>query len=154
MEAVGVLDPSSDVDIFVLHCIYLPRIKKSLVEFSGAWNHHPLRTERNWSPQQIMDNSLIRETDLASNIDISPSDYGVDPDGPFAAEEVGTVQVPETLAPIDDDDLEQFISVVDSSSYFDDFGFQHYVDCRQFLLSMMYLRSYNLFGPYNIIMMV
>lgn len=31
MEAVGVLDPSNDADIFVLHNIFLARIKKALV---------------------------------------------------------------------------------------------------------------------------
>lgn len=59
MEAMDILDPVNEVDLFVLHCIYLPRINKSLKEFSRAWNLHPIRTERNWSPQQIMRNSLV-----------------------------------------------------------------------------------------------
>ena len=54
MEATGILDPESETDLFVLHCVYLPRIKKSLKEFARAWNMHPVRTERNWSPLQIM----------------------------------------------------------------------------------------------------
>lgn len=47
MEALEILDSSSDLDLFVLHCMYLPRIRSSLQEFSRAWNLHPLRTERN-----------------------------------------------------------------------------------------------------------
>ena len=45
MEAVGVLDPDNDTDMFVLHCVYLPRINRSLDEFARAWNLHPIRTE-------------------------------------------------------------------------------------------------------------
>lgn len=34
MEARGILDPDCAIDIFVLHCLYLPRINKSLSEFA------------------------------------------------------------------------------------------------------------------------
>ena len=64
METTGLLDPNEDADLFLLHCIYLPRINKSLYEFARAWNHHPIRTERNWTPRQIMLNSLIRESEV------------------------------------------------------------------------------------------
>ncbi len=32
MEATGVLDPCDGFDLFVLHSIFLPRIKKSLTQ--------------------------------------------------------------------------------------------------------------------------
>ena len=70
MEATGVLDPCENIDLFALHSIFLPRIKRSLVQFARAWNLYPLRTEKNWSPQQIMINSLIKETDVALTSDI------------------------------------------------------------------------------------
>lgn len=137
MEAVGVLDASSDTDIFVLHCVFLPRIKKSLTQFARAWNLHPLRTERNWSPRQIMMNSLIKEVEISSNIDNPPTNYGIDFDGPVADEEIGTVEVPETLLPLDEEDLQEFLQFVDTESVFEDFGFQHYTECRQLLHSML-----------------
>ncbi len=40
-----------------------------------------LRTEKNWSPQQIMINSLIKDTDLVLSND-KISEYGIDYDGP------------------------------------------------------------------------
>ena len=64
MEATGVLDPDSDTDLFVLNCVFLPRVNRSLAEFSRAWNFHPIRSEQNWSPRQVMINSLIREADI------------------------------------------------------------------------------------------
>lgn len=137
MEAVGVLDPTDDADLFILHRMYLPRIKKSLLEFSRAWNLHPIRTERNWSPRQIMVNSLIQEADIATNVDVPPSDYGIDPDGPVAEEEFGTVEVPETDPPLDGENLEHLLQFINTDSAFDDFGFEHYVECRHVLQSML-----------------
>ena len=67
MEAMHILDPIDEVDLFVLHCVYLPRINRSLKEFLRAWNLHPIRTERNWLPQQIMINSLVHESEVASS---------------------------------------------------------------------------------------
>ena len=47
--ALDVLDPDNEDDLFVLQCMFLPRINKRLAAFAQAWNFHPLRTERNWS---------------------------------------------------------------------------------------------------------
>ena len=136
MEAMGVLDPVSDTDLFVLHCVYLPRINRSFDEFARAWNFHPIRTERNWSPRQIMINSLIREADIASS-DIPAEDFGVNPEGPVAEEDVGTVQIPETDPPLDEDELQFFLDHVDIVSSFVDFGVQHYINCKQLFQSML-----------------
>ena len=103
MEAMGVLDPDNDTDLFVLHCVYLARINRNLHEFARAWNLHPIRTERNWSPRKIMVNSLIREADISASSDIPQQDYGVDPEGPVAEEDVGTVEIPPTDPPLDEE---------------------------------------------------
>ena len=51
LETMGVLDLIDEHDLFVLHCIFLPRINRSLTAFSRAWNMHPLRAEGNRSPR-------------------------------------------------------------------------------------------------------
>ena len=61
MEALDILDPDNELDLFVLHCIYLPRIRQSLADFRRAWNLHPLRTEHKWSPTKIWVNSIMRD---------------------------------------------------------------------------------------------
>lgn len=138
MEAMGALDPVSDTDLFVLHCVYLPRINRSLGEFARAWNFHPIRTERNWSPQQIMTNSMIREADISTNTDIPAEDFGVDLEGPVAEEDVGTVEIPETDPPLDEEELQFFfVDHVDIVSSFEDFGVQHYINCKRLLQSML-----------------
>ena len=50
LEAEGMLYPSNEVDVFCLQVVFLPHINKSLAEFQGSWNNHPLSTEGNMSP--------------------------------------------------------------------------------------------------------
>ena len=126
MEATGILDPSDDVDLFLLHSIYLPRINKSLLDFARAWNHHPIRTEKNWSPRQIMLNSLIQQSDIRSNNGV-PSNFGVDYEGLVLHEEIGTVEVPPTDVPLNEDDLQELLDIIDTETFFDDLGIQHFV---------------------------
>ena len=48
MEESGLLDITNPLHLFVLHCVYLPRINAAIDSFVEAWNKHPIRTERNW----------------------------------------------------------------------------------------------------------
>ena len=86
MEMEGVLDPDDEVDLFTLHCLYLPRINSSLKEFSKAWNKHPVRTEENWSPYKIWLNSIIRSELLVANMDVDS--FGIDEEGPLPDEQL------------------------------------------------------------------
>lgn len=53
LEGQGYLEVGDDRHLFALHYIYLPVINKCLLDFKEAYNHHPLRTERNKSPYQL-----------------------------------------------------------------------------------------------------
>ena len=50
----GVLDCENAVHIFVVHYCFLDRINASLQSFVSDWNHHPVRTEHNNSPLQLL----------------------------------------------------------------------------------------------------
>lgn len=50
MEAEGILDSTSELDLVCLHYVFLPRIQRSMDEVKKAWNFHPMRNERNMSP--------------------------------------------------------------------------------------------------------
>jgi len=56
-----------------------------------------------------MFNSFIQESDIQSNIDIMPSDFGIDYEGPVPSEEIGTVENPLTIVPLDGVDLQKLI---------------------------------------------
>ena len=133
MEESGILKPDSELDIFVLHCVFLPRINKSLHEFMRAWNMHPIRTAKNWSPRQIMINSMIREADIQESLDVPAEEWGVDYDGPIPDDIVGTVEVPETESPLDEHDLRHFLDAVDTDTRYEDLGVEHYVHCKELL---------------------
>ena len=134
MEATEILDPVCKVDLFVLHCVFLPQINKALTEFSRAWNLHFVRTARKWSPHQILLNSMIQEEDISDTV--CSDNYRIDPEAPIAKEDADTVVIPKTLSPLSEDDLQDFLSTVDTEMPFDDLGVQHYMDCKQCILNM------------------
>ena len=53
LEDVEILDAGDEIDLYTLHYIFIPIIQKQLDSFKQAWACHPLRTERNRSPQQL-----------------------------------------------------------------------------------------------------
>ena len=59
MEESGLLDVTNPLHLFVLHYVYLPRINAAIDSFVEAWNKHPKRTERNWSPEKIWSNGMM-----------------------------------------------------------------------------------------------
>ena len=53
LEEMGILDPVDEVNLYALHHVYLPRIRRSLNEFKQQWNNHPVSTEGNLTPLQL-----------------------------------------------------------------------------------------------------
>ena len=50
---LGFLDIENEVQKFILHYVFLPRINHVIKSFMRGWNSHPLRNERNWTPEQL-----------------------------------------------------------------------------------------------------
>ena len=73
MEEAGLLERSNAIHMFVLHLIFLPRINRALESFVEAWNLHPIRTEQNWTPEQIWMNGMIdfRNRQLTAVADVA-----------------------------------------------------------------------------------
>lgn len=55
----GILSMDNDVHKFILHYVFVPRINLVIESFVQGWNRHPLRTERNWSPERIWANGMV-----------------------------------------------------------------------------------------------
>lgn len=53
MENDGILDPTSEVHIMLLHLVFVPRIQAHLDRFAEALRRRPLRTENNQTPLQL-----------------------------------------------------------------------------------------------------
>ncbi len=91
LEDCNELDPSSEIDLFCLHFIFLPRLNSALNEFASAWNHHGLRTEHGWRPEQIWLNSRnSSDPDEPAGTETS---YGVDWEGPISDSDTSVIEV-------------------------------------------------------------
>lgn len=95
LEDFGLLDPADEVDLFCLHYTFTPRINRA-----DVYNHHPIRTEHNWSPYQLWYHSCI----AGNNGDpVHLNDYGIDPKGPAPnGFDVDQVEVPKTTIKLTD----------------------------------------------------
>ncbi|XP_066914919.1 uncharacterized protein [Clytia hemisphaerica] len=69
LENTGNLNLSSEIDLFALHFVYITKINKSLKAFVNGWNHHPLSTENNKTPNQLWISGLHKIAGTGSKID-------------------------------------------------------------------------------------
>lgn len=53
MEDNGILDPDSDIDIFCLQLVFVPKLQHYLNSFRNGWCNHCIRTEHNRTPHQL-----------------------------------------------------------------------------------------------------
>ena len=91
MESHNILDPLNEVHIYALHYVYLPRIQRSIEEFTLQWNNHPLSSEHNKTPYQKWTEGFYchaNSSQTAVHIAlqdqvINPASYGIDDDGPL-----------------------------------------------------------------------
>ena len=58
MEQQGIIDIDSELDIAILQSIFLPRINNALKLFKDTHNNHPIRTEQNFSPVQLVQRNI------------------------------------------------------------------------------------------------
>ena len=74
---------------------------------------------------------------------VDPNLFGIDDDGPLPMqsylneEEEQGVVVPDTVIPLTESQLEEFVDQIDPLGECDDFGFDKYSQARQLLQSML-----------------
>jgi len=133
MEESGLLQRDNSLHKFVLHYIFTPRINKALQSFSAAWNHHPMRTERHWSPFQMWTNGVldIRNHSLIGISDIAESRedidylewYGFDPFAPTPSDDgLSTVDVEDVNIDLPIDILTMLRQSIDPLQHSNSFG--------------------------------
>ena len=137
MEEFRILQRNSALHMFVLHYIFTPRINKALNAFASAWNQHPIRTERNWSPAQMWTNGMldIRNHSLYGISDIIDSNqipddlewFGFDPYAPTPDDDgLSTVDVEDVHLDLPDEIAFMLRSRCDPLSISDSFGIDLY----------------------------
>ena len=146
MEEAGILERSNALHLFALHFTFLPRINRALQSFVEAWNLHPVRTERNWTPEQIWMNGMIdfRNRQLPAVADVvegveSIDDFewfGFDPQAPHPGDDgMSTVVVDDVDIELPEDIVEQLSRDINPLAESNSFGIDLYVQVLEVLTS-------------------
>ena len=107
LEDTGLLNIENQMDLFVLHLTFIPRINLALHEYMESFNHQKVRPANHWSPYQMWANGMLNEENPLANgqLDEDPNDvefYGVDPDGPSPFEDINNnVVIPLVKLPVE-----------------------------------------------------
>ena len=139
MEQCGILQRGNRIHMFILHFVYLPRINKAIRSFVLAWNQHPLRTERNWSPVQMWTNGMVDIRNRGNTgsvwLDEQVDDlewYGYDPDAPTPSDDgLSIVDVNDIAVP--DIEVDHITQNINPLAFSDSFG----IDIYEQALNMM-----------------
>ena len=98
-----------------------------------------MRNEKNRSPKKIWLNGMANPNNAGQTAiqepEVDPNFFGIDNDGPLPLEDNTDeeVVVPETITPISEDQLVEFVELVDPLSECDDFGFEKYREAKNLL---------------------
>ncbi len=148
MEATGILDSCNEEDMFVLHCVFVPRINVAWHYFARAWNLHPLRTVHNWSPKNIFLDGTLDESSASGFRDVvddvpleSLNLLGIERlyESYSEIEQIGRVVVPLTPAPLSQDLLQKLLDSFDPFVECNDYGVHLYITVKQTLSTLMSL---------------
>jgi Trp operon repressor len=145
-----VLNPNSEEQVFALHYVYMPRIRRSIQTFVMQHNHQKIRTE-NASPLQMFvarslelhgsTDTAMREV-FAVRADENPDEQNVDEsDGENNEDDneddttLTIVEVPETRRPLTDEECTELSNIVDplSDDVEDDKGLSKYFEVLDFI---------------------
>ena len=118
LENRQLLDPLHEIHLYALHCVYIPRIIKALLEMQQAWAFHPISSANNRSPNQLwhygMTQLLHLDPQSANDVMIGPwNEYGLDEEAPMPPVDTDNdVVVPESriaLTPAQEQNLQQTV---------------------------------------------
>ena len=130
LEDTNKLDPTSEVDLFCLHYVYVPKINNALQMFTDGWNNHALTTEHSMTPSHMFTaGTLISGRGL-----VLPTDFDTTRNLDFDAE---VVVVPCTNCPLNRHQVTLLEALVEAGSHDEDYEIQLYNDVREFVYEQL-----------------
>jgi hypothetical protein len=134
MEQHRILNSNDEIDIFALHYVYVPRISRSLHEFTEQWNYHGMRTASHCSPLALWNSGMIANPS-DSVLDFDIDSYGIDYDTvvPLDISDVNHVAVPECLFSLGNNEMAQLERTVNPLTDDGDSGINHFCATRSFI---------------------
>lgn len=129
MEHHGILDSTSELDMCVLHYVFLPRIARSLAEFTVQWNYHGIRTVGHSSPLALWNYGMVS---MHANDDIVGGlhSYGIDYEVPCEDRSDGVIVVPQNQFQLTDEETRVLFTDIDPLTDDGDSGIKHFCNAR------------------------
>lgn len=136
MDHHEILDSTSELDIFVLHWVFLPRITRSLEEFTVQWNYHGIRTVGHTSPLALWSYGMVS----LSAIDDTLADlnsYGIDYEVPIEDSSDGAIVVPPNQFFLTEEEKTELFSGINPSTDDGESGIRHFCDARSRVINSL-----------------
>jgi transposase InsO family protein len=138
MEEGNILDPLSELHLFCLHYVYLPRINRALTEFAEQWNQHPISTEENKSPYQLWISGMLASANSFCTAVRDVMDgieepwlqyYGVDENGPIvsSSDDDNIVEVPPLNIELSQEQEQLIMDQIDPQNEDNNYGINTFV---------------------------
>ncbi|XP_041838357.1 uncharacterized protein LOC121638006 isoform X2 [Melanotaenia boesemani] len=136
LEMEDLLEVSSCEDLFAVHLTFLVKLQKDLDAFVEGWNHHPIRTEENRTPEQLWQTGMmLQPINQPENLeDIQEPDIDWDIAADFREDVHGAVVVPEFDCPVTEDQLVECQNLINNNSDLDSRSL--YLMCREYLSTL------------------
>nr|XP_023660474.1 uncharacterized protein LOC111840163 [Paramormyrops kingsleyae] len=130
LEEDRMLDLSSELHLFLVHYVFIPRLQSDLQRFLECWNSHPIRTENNLTPDQLWHIGMLQsqnpvlEPEGLTDFSFTPEDLHED------TGDLG-VLVPEIGCPLSHQNLAVLQTVINPTRESSSFGHDLYIQALQ-----------------------
>lgn len=140
LESVNFLDVDSDIDMFCLHFVFIPRINQALIEFTEAYNNHSIRTEHGWSPYRMWINGMLNQGTSGSMTnpehDGFIDHYGIDPEEHVDSSEEDP-ELEQNVFQVENEIIHHLKTYIDPLQPSDDLGIDIYRNVRHVLNTLL-----------------
>ncbi|KAL6455280.1 hypothetical protein MHYP_G00362750 [Metynnis hypsauchen] len=134
LERDQLLDLSSTEDLFTVHTVFLPKLKKELQNFVEGWNDHPIWTENNMTPDQLwslgLRHSNISQPENVEEMEEPDIDWDITRNRDGELE--GEIVVPQLESPLSEEQRLRVQSLIEQSD--PDMPVRDlYLTCREYI---------------------
>ena len=139
LEDRRILDVDDELDLWVLHFVYMPRIQRDVSRYVVQWNNHKLRTEHHATPLQLFVRRTLQLnlTNLATVEDVLPADARnlLEQHWAPAGNQEQAVTVPEIQCPLTEEQIADIQANFDplENTEADNLGLQVYRRLRSYV---------------------
>ncbi|KAK6492728.1 hypothetical protein HHUSO_G2116, partial [Huso huso] len=135
MEQNLLFDSNSELDIFCLHYVYMPRITAAANEFVTQWNSHRLSTVNNVSPLQKWHAGILSSGDTTNSLGLSNFHSLAQLD--LGIETTNNVVVPENVFTLSDAQYEHLQELIDPLQDDNNHGINNYLAVKEYVENVL-----------------